>query len=208
MFREKTIDSSFRFLSAPGENFTDYVATRWYRAPELLVGDTQYGPQVDVWAIGCVFVELVNVSTWEMEDKNSLFFSRSFLFFSSRFDSRWRNRQITLYRNLVQPSSGQVGRSGKGRRPCMQSGQNLENEKTQFGKMQFCRKVAKREWQGHIPFTAVALFSLVVGVTRLDDVFPRKPRSSNRTKLESTLFLYPYRETHSGRASLTWTSSI
>lgn len=36
----------------PGENYTDYVATRWYRAPELLVGDTQYGPGVDVWAIG------------------------------------------------------------------------------------------------------------------------------------------------------------
>ena len=49
------------FCSGPGENFTDYVATRWYRAPELLVGDTQYGPKVDVWAIGCVFVELVNV---------------------------------------------------------------------------------------------------------------------------------------------------
>ena len=44
---------------APGDDFTDYVATRWYRAPELLVGDTQYGPKVDVWAIGCVFVELV-----------------------------------------------------------------------------------------------------------------------------------------------------
>ena len=26
-----------------GEVYTDYVATRWYRAPELLVGDTQYG---------------------------------------------------------------------------------------------------------------------------------------------------------------------
>ena len=26
-----------------GEIYTDYVATRWYRAPELLVGDTQYG---------------------------------------------------------------------------------------------------------------------------------------------------------------------
>jgi len=39
-------------LTGPGENYTDYVATRWYRAPELLVGDTQYGPPVDVWAIG------------------------------------------------------------------------------------------------------------------------------------------------------------
>ena len=50
------------FILAPGNEFTDYVATRWYRAPELLVGDTQYGPKVDVWAIGCVFVELVKVS--------------------------------------------------------------------------------------------------------------------------------------------------
>ncbi|KAA3680510.1 cyclin-dependent kinase-like [Paragonimus westermani] len=39
--------------------YTDYVATRWYRAPELLVGDTQYGPPVDVWAIGCVFAEII-----------------------------------------------------------------------------------------------------------------------------------------------------
>lgn len=38
--------------AGPGENYTDYVATRWYRSPELLVGDTQYGTPVDVWAIG------------------------------------------------------------------------------------------------------------------------------------------------------------
>ncbi|KAJ3590852.1 hypothetical protein NHX12_008800 [Muraenolepis orangiensis] len=47
-------------LSGPGDDYTDYVATRWYRAPELLVGDTQYGPPVDVWALGCVFAELLN----------------------------------------------------------------------------------------------------------------------------------------------------
>lgn len=56
----KVCDFGFARHLSPGENFTDYVATRWYRAPELLVGDTQYGPKVDVWAIGCVFVELVN----------------------------------------------------------------------------------------------------------------------------------------------------
>ncbi|KAG9465667.1 hypothetical protein GDO78_017944, partial [Eleutherodactylus coqui] len=44
----------------PGDDYTDYVATRWYRAPELLVGDTQYGAAVDVWAIGCVFAELLS----------------------------------------------------------------------------------------------------------------------------------------------------
>lgn len=42
----------------PNDVYTDYVATRWYRAPELLVGDTGYGPAVDVWAIGCVFAEM------------------------------------------------------------------------------------------------------------------------------------------------------
>jgi cyclin-dependent kinase-like len=40
------------------ELYTDYVATRWYRSPELLVGDLQYGPPVDIWAIGCVMAEL------------------------------------------------------------------------------------------------------------------------------------------------------
>ncbi len=45
--------------AGPGDEITDYVATRWYRAPELLVGDKQYGAPVDIWAIGCVFAELL-----------------------------------------------------------------------------------------------------------------------------------------------------
>ena len=40
--------------------YTDYVSTRWYRAPELLVGDVQYGPEVDIWAAGCLFAEIFN----------------------------------------------------------------------------------------------------------------------------------------------------
>nr|KAG5714477.1 hypothetical protein BaRGS_006923 [Batillaria attramentaria] len=59
----KLCDFGFaRILTGPGDEYTDYVATRWYRAPELLVGDTQYGPPVDVWAIGCVFAELLTGS--------------------------------------------------------------------------------------------------------------------------------------------------
>ncbi|KAF7256574.1 hypothetical protein EG68_06665 [Paragonimus skrjabini miyazakii] len=56
----KLCDFGFaRLLTGPGDEYTDYVATRWYRAPELLVGDTQYGPPVDVWAIGCVVAEMM-----------------------------------------------------------------------------------------------------------------------------------------------------
>ena len=34
-----------------GGELTDYVATRWYRAPELLLSNS-YGKEVDIWAIG------------------------------------------------------------------------------------------------------------------------------------------------------------
>jgi len=44
--------------AAPRPPLSDYVATRWYRAPELLVGDRGYGPGVDVWALGCMAVEV------------------------------------------------------------------------------------------------------------------------------------------------------
>lgn len=38
---------------------TDYVATRWYRAPELLLSYKEYGPSVDIWSVGCLFAELL-----------------------------------------------------------------------------------------------------------------------------------------------------
>ena len=38
---------------------TDYVATRWYRSPELLLSD-RYGKEVDIWAIGCIMGELTD----------------------------------------------------------------------------------------------------------------------------------------------------
>jgi len=37
---------------------TDYVATRWYRAPELLVRSNDYGKPADMWSLGCVMAEL------------------------------------------------------------------------------------------------------------------------------------------------------
>jgi cyclin-dependent kinase 12/13 len=35
------------------------VITLWYRPPELLLGATKYGPEVDMWSVGCIFAELV-----------------------------------------------------------------------------------------------------------------------------------------------------
>lgn len=37
---------------------TEYVATRWYRAPEILLGSSKYTKAVDMWSIGCILGEL------------------------------------------------------------------------------------------------------------------------------------------------------
>ena len=39
---------------------TEYVATRWYRAPEIVLGSGRYSKAVDVWSVGCILAELVN----------------------------------------------------------------------------------------------------------------------------------------------------
>lgn len=38
---------------------TEYVTTRWYRAPEILVGWKNYGTAIDIWAVGCIIGELL-----------------------------------------------------------------------------------------------------------------------------------------------------
>ena len=49
----KLCDFGFaRHLGGPGAKYSEYVATRWYRAPELLLGAAHYGLAVDIWAVG------------------------------------------------------------------------------------------------------------------------------------------------------------
>ena len=56
----ETLLNSITQVAGPGAKYTDYVATRWYRAPELLVGDVEYGKAVAIWATGCILAELTN----------------------------------------------------------------------------------------------------------------------------------------------------
>lgn len=48
-----------RALSLPNQQNTNQVVTLWYRAPELLLGDINYTPAVDIWAAGCVVAEML-----------------------------------------------------------------------------------------------------------------------------------------------------
>lgn len=48
-----------RFYQKRGKHdYTNRVITIWYRSPELLLGETQYGPAVDIWSAACVLVEI------------------------------------------------------------------------------------------------------------------------------------------------------
>lgn len=49
-------------LNEPNRQYSHQVATRWYRAPELLYGSRNYTPAVDLWAVGCIMGELINKS--------------------------------------------------------------------------------------------------------------------------------------------------
>ncbi|XP_021174830.2 MAPK/MAK/MRK overlapping kinase isoform X2 [Fundulus heteroclitus] len=41
---------------------TEYISTRWYRAPECLLTDGYYGLKMDVWSAGCVFFEIMSLN--------------------------------------------------------------------------------------------------------------------------------------------------
>ncbi len=50
----KICDLGFARALPSNGKMTDYVATRWYRPPELLIGKEDYDASIDIWSIGCV----------------------------------------------------------------------------------------------------------------------------------------------------------
>ena len=52
-------------------NLTEYVTTRWYRAPEVILCPSQYSKAMDVWSVGCIFAELLG--------RNALFQGENYL---------------------------------------------------------------------------------------------------------------------------------
>ncbi|KAG2730860.1 hypothetical protein G9P44_006009 [Scheffersomyces stipitis] len=50
------------FSENPEQNagyMTEYVATRWYRAPEIMLSFTNYSKAIDIWSVGCILAELL-----------------------------------------------------------------------------------------------------------------------------------------------------
>ncbi len=55
---------------------TGHVVTRWYRAPELILLEKDYGPAIDVWSVGCIFAELLGM----MKESAATYLDRKPLF--------------------------------------------------------------------------------------------------------------------------------
>jgi len=55
---------------------TGHVVTRWYRAPEIILLEKDYGPAIDTWSIGCIFAELLGM----MKENAPTFMDRKPLF--------------------------------------------------------------------------------------------------------------------------------
>lgn len=48
---------AFSITNKPNK-YTNRVVTLWYRPPELLLGERNYGPPIDLWGAGCIMAEL------------------------------------------------------------------------------------------------------------------------------------------------------
>ena len=53
---QKKIDEA---ASGDDQEYTEYVVTRWYRAPEIMLGFHAYDQAIDMWSIGCIFGEMM-----------------------------------------------------------------------------------------------------------------------------------------------------
>ena len=52
-------DNDGTTASTKNKELTEYVITRWYRAPEVILCPSDYSKAVDIWSIGCIFAELL-----------------------------------------------------------------------------------------------------------------------------------------------------
>jgi len=55
----KLCDFGSAKILRPEESNISYICSRYYRAPELIFGASNYTPSIDVWSLGCVFAELI-----------------------------------------------------------------------------------------------------------------------------------------------------
>lgn len=73
--------------SGQANRYTNRVVTLWYRPPELLLGDRNYGPPVDLWGAGCIMAEMWTRCYYD--------------FYYQSLSVSFNNRNVFQYCNLI-----------------------------------------------------------------------------------------------------------
>ncbi|KAK3009548.1 hypothetical protein RJ639_013778, partial [Escallonia herrerae] len=55
----KICDFGLARTTSETDSMTEYVVTRWYRAPELLLNCSEYTAAIDIWSVGCILMEIM-----------------------------------------------------------------------------------------------------------------------------------------------------
>lgn len=88
-----------RYCSSPMK-MTDVIATRWYRPPELLFGAHHYSAAVDMWAVGCIFAEIILRTPLFPADSDLGQLAKIFNVLGTPSNDSWPN--VTLLPNFVE----------------------------------------------------------------------------------------------------------
>ena len=59
-------------LATHKRRLSDHVVTRWYRPPEIILIEKDYGPAVDIWSVGCIMAELLQKNDDHLRDDRTL----------------------------------------------------------------------------------------------------------------------------------------
>ena len=78
-----------RAFTIPIKTLTHEVETLWYRAPEILLGKREYSLGVDMWAIGCIFTELIQKRPLFMGDSEIDQIFKIFQFHGTPTEKTW-----------------------------------------------------------------------------------------------------------------------
>lgn len=80
--------------------YTEYISTRWYRAPEILLRSKRYNSAVDLWACGCIMAELMSLSPLSLDQTKKTNCIRSAVF--------WVHQQQKLGKRDVFSRTGSI----------------------------------------------------------------------------------------------------
>jgi len=81
---------SIRDIGRTALKLTTQIVTLWYRAPELLMGGTEYSHSIDIWSVGCLFVELLTLKPLFPGSSELETMIRIFKVLGRPSDSQWK----------------------------------------------------------------------------------------------------------------------